>query len=153
MNVRQEPFSEESLIARLKTAMPDVPIVEQQMLTEYDNYYYSRGNVTPLPVLRVKFGDPMETWLYVDPSMSQPLALVHRLNRLERWLFNGFHSLDFSAFYNSRPAWDVVMLVLLGGGLISSFLGLYLGIGRMRRGTKRALGVLTGGTRQPEPAE
>jgi hypothetical protein len=78
---------------------------------------------------------------------------VHRLNRLERWLFNGLHSLDVSAFYNSRPAWDIVMLVLLVGGLVSSFLGLYLGIGRMRRGTKRAIGGLTGGARQPEPAE
>ena len=39
--------------------MPDVPIVEQRLLTEYDDYYYSRGEVTPLPVLRVKFGDPM----------------------------------------------------------------------------------------------
>ena len=153
MNVRQEPFSEDSLIARLKTAMPNVPIVEQQMLTAYDDYYYSRGNVTPLPVLRVKFGDPMQTWLYVDPAMSQPLALVHRLNRLERWLFNGLHSLDFSAFYNSRPAWDIVMLVLLVGGLISSFLGLYLGIGRMRRGTTRALTGLSGGEHRPEPAE
>jgi len=78
---------------------------------------------------------------------------VHRLNRVERWLFNGLHSLDFSFLYNSRPLWDIVMLVLLGGGLVSSFLGLYLGIGRMRRGTNRALTGLTGGTRRPEPAE
>ena len=155
MEVRNEPFSEESLITRLKTAIPDVPIVEQQLLTEYDDYYYSRGNVTPLPVLRVKFGDPMETWLYVDPAMSQPLATVHRLNRVERWLFNGLHSLDFSFLYASRPLWDIVMLTLLFGGLVSSFLGLYLGIGRMGRGTKRAVTGLgkSGGVRSPEPAE
>jgi hypothetical protein len=153
MQARGAPFSEESLVARIRTGMPDVPIVEQQMLTEYDDYYYSRGNVTPLPVLRVKFGDPMQTWLYVDPELSRPLATVHRLNRVERWLFNGLHSLDFSFWYNSRPLWDIVMLVLLGGGLISSVLGLYLGIGRMRRGTTRAVAGLTGGTRRPEPAE
>ena len=41
------------------------------------------------------------------------------------------------------------MLVLLVGGLISSFLGLYLGIGRMRRGTTRAL---TGLDRRRAPA-
>jgi hypothetical protein len=153
MQVRTEPFSEASLISRINTAMPDVPIVEQQLLTEYDSYYYSRGEVTPLPVLRVKFGDPMQTWLYVDPQMSQPLAAVHRLNRVERWLFNGLHSLDFSFLYSSRPLWDIVMLVLLGGGLVSSFLGLYLGIGRVRRGTTRAVTGLTGGIRRPEPAE
>jgi hypothetical protein len=47
------------------------------------------------------------------------------------------------------------MLTLLIGGLVSSFLGLYLGIGRMRRGTKRALVGLgkSGGARSPEPAE
>lgn len=155
MEVRHEPFSADSLVARLKAAHPDVPIVEQQMLSDYDDYYYSRGNVTPLPVLRVKFDDPMQTWLYVDPSMSQPLALVHRLNRVERWLFNGLHSLDFSFWYNSRPAWDIGMLTLLIGGLVSSVLGLFLGIGRMRRGTKRALAGLgkSGGVRSPEPAE
>jgi hypothetical protein len=154
MQVRDEPFSEESIVARLKAAYPDVPIVEQTMLSDYDDYYYSRGEVTPLPVLRVKFDDPMQSWLYVDPAMNRPLTLVHRLNRLERWLFNGLHSLDFSFWYNSRPLWDVVMLTLLGGGLVSSFLGLYLGIGRMRRATGRTLGALgKAGVRRPEPAE
>jgi hypothetical protein len=155
MEARHEPFSGDSLVARLKTALPDVPIVEQQMLTAYDDYYYSRGEVTPLPVLRVKFGDPMQTWLYVDPALSQPLALVHRLNRVERWLFNGLHSLDFSFLYNSRPLWDVMMLTLLMGGLVSSAIGLYLGIGRMRRGTKRTIAGMgrTRGMRRPEPAE
>jgi hypothetical protein len=154
MQVRAEPFSTDSIIARLKTAYPDVPIVEQQLLTEYDDYYYSRGNVTPLPILRVKFDDPMQSWLYVDPALGRPAALVHRLNRLERWLFNGLHSLDFSFLYNSRPAWDVVMLTLLGGGLISSVLGLLLGIGRVRRATRRTLaGIGRPGVRSAEPAE
>ena len=40
----------------------------------------------PLPVLRVRFADPSETWFYVDPEMSQMMARIHRLNRLERWL-------------------------------------------------------------------
>jgi hypothetical protein len=155
MQVRQEAFSASSLVARLKSAHPDVPIVEQQMLTDYDDYYYSRGNVTPLPVLRVKFDDPMQSWLYVDPAMSRPLALVHRLNRVERWLFNGLHSLDFSFWYNSRPLWDIAMLTLLIGGLVSSVLGLFLGIGRIRRATTRTLAGLggRGGVRRPEPAE
>ena len=80
------------------------------------------------------------------PIEEKPWLVLDRLP-------DGLHSLDFSAFYNSRPAWDIVMLVLLVGGLISSFLGLYLGIGRVRRGTTRAVTGLTGGARQPEPAE
>ncbi len=141
MEIRREPFSEASLVERLQKALPNVPIAEHATLGDYDNYYYSRGRITPLPVVRVKFQDPMETWLYVDPSNSQPLALVHRLNRLERWLYNGLHSLDFSFWYDSK-AWDVAMIFLLLGGLASSLIGMCLGVARMRRGAARNLGLL-----------
>ncbi len=134
--IRREPFSVDSLIGRLKVALPDVPIVEQTLLTAYDSYYYSRGQQTPLPVLRVKFADPAETWVYIDPAMSQVLAEVHRLNRLERWLYNGLHSLDFAFWYNS-PLWDVGMIALCLGGLASSGIGVLLGIRRIRRATTR----------------
>ena len=110
-------------MARLKAALPDVPIVEQQLLTEYDSYYYSRGRQTPLPVLRVKFDDPAETWVYIDPEMSQVLAQIHRLNRVERWLYNGLHSLDFAFWYDRRPLWDIGMIALCLGGLASSGIG------------------------------
>jgi hypothetical protein len=136
LKVRREPFSVESLVARLKAAVPGVPIVEQQVLSDYDSYYYSRGRQTPLPVLRVKFADPAKTWVYIDPETSQVLAEIHRLNRLERWLYNGLHSLDFSFWYNRRPLWDIGVLTLMFGGLASSFAGLYLGIRRVRRQVK-----------------
>ena len=138
MQVRRTPFSVESLVARLRTAVPDdVPIAEQTLLTEYDNYYYSRANLTPLPALRVKFGDPMESWVYVDPEMSRVLGVVHRLNRLERWLYSALHNFDFRVLYDYRPAWDIVMLVLCLGGLASSAIGAYLGLRRIARGTRR----------------
>ena len=113
LEIRHEPFSVDSLVARLKAALPDVPIVEHELLSEYDSYYYSRGRQTPLPVLRVRFDDPAETWVYIDPEMSQVLAQIHRLNRVERWLYNGLHSLDFSFWYDRRPLWDIGMIALL----------------------------------------
>jgi PepSY-associated transmembrane protein len=136
LQVRRQPFSTESLVARLRTELPEVPIVEQQLLTEYDAYYYSRQHLTPLPVLRVKFADPGETWFYIDPSNSTMLSQVTRLSRIERWLYNGLHSLDFPFWYDIRPAWDIVMLVLLLGGLISSSIGLVLGFSRVARGVR-----------------
>ena len=132
--VRRQPFSAESLVLRLRAALPDVPIVAAELLTDYDSYYYSRGRQTPLPVLRVKFADPAETWVYVDPEMSQVLAQIPRLARVERWLYNGLHSLDFAFWYNKRPLWDIGMLALLLGGLTSSCVGLALGVKRLRRG-------------------
>jgi hypothetical protein len=137
LQVRRDRFSTESLVARLRAAVPDVPIVEQQMLTEYDAYYYSRQQLTPLPVLRVKFADPGETWFYIDPSNSQMLSQVTRLSRVERWLYNGLHSLDFPIWYDMRPAWDIVMIVLLLGGLASSSIGMAVGFSRVARGVRR----------------
>jgi hypothetical protein len=134
LEARQEAFSAESLVARVKQAIPDVPILEQQLLTEYDDYYYSRGQLTPLPVLRVKFADPAQTWVYIDPETSQILSTIPKLARVERWLYNGLHSLDFSFWYNRRPLWDVGMITLCLGGLFSSAIGLFLGVKRLGRG-------------------
>lgn len=134
---KRDRFATVEILERLKGAFPDVPIVVADLIADYDSYYYSRGRQTPLPVLRVKFADPAETWVYIDPSMSQVVAQVHRLARVERWLYNGLHSLDFAFWYDRRPLWDIGMLVLLVGGLTSSGIGLYLGIKRMRRAVAR----------------
>ncbi len=126
-------FSAESIAQRLQAAVADARIVEQTMLEDYDSYYYSRRRQTALPVLRVKFDDPMQTWVYVDPRTSSIVAQVHKYSRVERWLYNGLHSLDFAFWYSSRPLWDIGMILLLLGGLTSSSLGLYLGIRRLLR--------------------
>jgi hypothetical protein len=155
MTARTEPFSAESIVARLRDAVPDAGITEQTLLTEYDDYYYSRRGLTPLPVLRVKFDDRMQTWVYVDPEMSQMLAQVHRLNRVERWLYNGLHSLDFAFWYRSR-LWDVGIVVLCLGGLLASTIGTVLGFARVVRGaravTRSAPGTLQAPGRERKSA-
>jgi hypothetical protein len=133
LETRSEPFSVDSLIDRMRKAVPETPILEQQLLQDYDSYYYSRGRQTPLPVLRVKFGDPAQTWYYVDPELSRVVTAVHRYSRLERWLYSGLHDLDFSFWYGRRPLWDIGVITLLLGGLASSTIGLCLGVKRMWR--------------------
>jgi hypothetical protein len=142
LTVREEPFSTESIVSRLSQAVPDVPIVESELLQEYDSYYYSRGRQTPLPIVRVKFADLDKTWVYVDPEVSQVVARIHRLDRVERWIYNGLHSLDFSFWYNRRPLWDIGVLTLMLGGLASSTIGFFLGIRRLRRGVRAATAVV-----------
>jgi len=134
---RREPFSVESLLGRLKAAAPGTEIAAQDLLDDYDSYYYSRNREAPLPVLRVKFADPLETWVYVDPRESALLATVHRLNRVERWLYNGLHSLDFAFWYSKRPLWDIGMILLCAGALASSAIGLCLGVRRLWRDVAR----------------
>jgi hypothetical protein len=127
------PFDSAAIVERLKVAVPGVPVLEQALLQDYDDYYYSRSRQAPLPVLRVKFADHLQTWLYIDPRTSQVVANVHRYSRVERWLYNGLHSLDFRFWYSKRPLWDIAMITLLLGGLVGSSLGLYYGIRRLVR--------------------
>ena len=151
LEVRNEPFTPEALLARLKQAVPEEQVAAWDLLTDYDSYYYSRGRQTPLPVLRVKFSDPAETWVYVDPEMSQVLAEIHRLNRVERWVYNGLHSLDFAFLYDNRPLWDVVMITLSLGGLASSAIGVVLGVRRIRRGLRATVRAGLAGAPSPLP--
>jgi hypothetical protein len=127
-----EPFATESLLGRLAAAAGGAQIVDQQLLSDYDSYYYSRGRQAPLPVLRVKFNDPLETWVYVDVELGQVVATIHRLNRLERWLYNGLHSLDFGFWYDKRPLWDIGMITLSLGALVMSAIGLWFGMKRVK---------------------
>jgi hypothetical protein len=80
----------------------------------------------------------MQTWVYVDPTMSQVLAAVHRLNRVERWFYNGLHSLDFAFWYRSW-LWDVGVILLCLGGLLTSGIGTVIGFGRLWRGVRSAV--------------
>ena len=134
LSPRTEPFATETLLARLAAAAPDANVVTHELLTDYDSYYYSRNRQAALPVLRVKFDDPLETWVYVDPELGQTVAAIHRLQRVERWLYNGLHSLDFGFWYDRRPLWDIGMIVLSLGALVTSTIGFWLGLKRLRRG-------------------
>jgi hypothetical protein len=120
-------------VNRLKLAAPDAPIVGSAFLTEYDTYYYSRDAQAPLPVLRVQLGDADKTWVYVDPEVGTIVGQANRFNRIERWLYNGLHTLDFSFLYYNRPVWDFAVIVLTLGGAVLSGIGLMLGFKRLRR--------------------
>ena len=140
---RTHPFTTESIVNRV-TAVTDAPIADVQLLNAYDSYYYDRDGDAPLPVVRIRFADPAATWLYIDAQRSRMLTSIPRLKRLERWLYHGFHSLDVGYLY-TRPLWDIVMIVLLSGGLLTSAIGLFLGVKRVIRAILRRLPP-------PEPA-
>ena len=130
---RKAPFPPESVIAELERTVSAAGIIEHAVLDEYDAYYYAQGGAAPLPVLRVKFDDPAETWYYFDLMTSGAVASNHRLGRIERWLFNGLHSLDFPFWYDRRPLWDMGLILLSLGALATSGIGMYLGAKRLLR--------------------
>lgn len=146
----QPGFDPAMLAQKLDAGIEDAEATEYAVLDEYDDYYYSRGNQLPLPVLRVKFNDPAESWIYVDPDQAQLLTMVHKYSRVERWLYNGLHSLDFAFWYHRRPLWDIGVLTLMSGGLAISLLGLYFGVRRLKTDVEWLLGKLTGKKTQQE---
>ena len=61
------------------------------------------------------------------------VSKANRFNRIERWLYNGLHTLDFSFLYYNRPVWDAVVIFLSLGGTAVSAIGLLMGVKRLRK--------------------
>jgi uncharacterized iron-regulated membrane protein len=128
---RASQFDTDAVVNALNDAAGEAVVVSAELLHEYDAYYYARNGAAALPVLRVRFDDPMQTWYYIDPAEAQIVSRVHRYSRIERWLFNGLHSLDFAFWYDRRPVWDIGMIALSLGALLTSSIGMFLGFRRL----------------------
>ena len=117
-------------------AMPGVAVADAMWLSEYDAYYYSHTGMKPLPVLRVRYADTRATWLYLDPQRGIIALRLERASRWNRWLYHGFHSLDFPFLYYKRPLWDIVVILLSIGGVaisVTSALPAWRRIARLSR--------------------
>src|SRR5262249_29153665 len=113
-------FERERMWEVARHAMPGVPLQDATWLSEYDAYYYSQQGRKALPVLRVRYADPPRTWLYLDPSRGVIASRLERSTRWNRWLYHGFHSLDFPFMYYKRPLWDLAVILLSLGGIAIS---------------------------------
>ncbi len=82
--------------------MPGVPVQDTVWLHEFDDHYYDARGTRSLPVLRVRYEDPDETWLYPDPRRGGIVLRTDDTRRLRRWLYQGLHSLDFPFLYHER---------------------------------------------------
>jgi len=109
-----------------------------ERLDRHDDYYYARRAHTMtghferrLPIYRVAYDDPGRTWIHLDPRTG---AIVGRLDdraRARRWLFAFLHSFDGWGWTDSRPAWDIALILLSAGGLAVSLSGVVIGWRRL----------------------
>ena len=83
-------------------------------------------------MLRLKFDDPAQSWLYIDPQRANIVARYERSGRIDRWLYQGLHHFDFPLLWYSRPAWDITVIILLAGGILLSSTGVLIGYRRLR---------------------
>ena len=133
----RDQLAPDLIVGAANIAMDGVPIEGVSWLDDYDAYYYDRDRALSLPVLRVRYADPQQTWLYFDPKRGAIARKEERLTRLNRWLYHGFHSLDFPFLYYRRPLWDIVVIVLSIGGIVLSATTLSASWRRVRRSTSR----------------
>jgi hypothetical protein len=117
--------------------MPDTRIADATWLDAYDAYYYDRQAMKPLPMLRVRYANPQQTWLYLDPQHGLVSLRYERRSRINRWLYHGLHSLDFPFLYDRRPLWDIVVILLSIGGLALTATTVVAAWHRLRRHARR----------------
>jgi hypothetical protein len=113
-------FPAQTIASVAGRAMPHASLIDAVWLDRYDSYYYDRSSTLPLPVLRARYDDQVQTWLYFDPARGAVVQKEERRTRIERWLYHGLHSLDFPFLYYQRPLWDVVLITLSIGGIVST---------------------------------
>ena len=116
-------------------------ISESQLLTQYDSYYLDRTRERPLPILKVRVDDSVHSTIYIDQRTARVVAThSDQSSFINRWLYHGLHSLNFPWLYNHRPAWDIVVLFLMLGGLTLCVTSVILGYQLLWRKITRAAG-------------
>jgi hypothetical protein len=109
-------FDRMKIIEVLRTAARPAELTQVRFVTEYESYYLDRHNRLPLPVLFVRLNDAEQSTYYVDPKTARIVRSYNDHSRWNRWLYHGLHSIDLPWLYKHRPAWDIVVLLLLIGG-------------------------------------
>jgi hypothetical protein len=135
-------FPRDAMADIARATMPGVPVTDAVWLDEYDGYYYDSREARPLPVLRVRYADAQQTWLYLDPGRGGIVQRSEKVTRLRRWLYQGLHSLDFPFLYYKRPLWDIVVIVLSIGGLVLSATTMTPSWRRLARHVRRGAAAL-----------
>ena len=102
-----------------KAAMPQAPIADSAWLDPTTPTTTARpapsrcrccASATPIPA----------NLALLDPQQGVIASRLEHASRWNRWLYHGFHSLDFPFLYYKRPLWDLIVILLSLGGVAIS---------------------------------
>ena len=116
-------------------------LTELDRLTAYDAYHYPRrrdrlaDRDPPLPVYRADYTDGVR--VYFDPARAEVVHALDGRRRLERWLYQGLHSLALPPLAPGSTRWYVIVLAALAGGGALSASGVWLTVAWLRRRRRR----------------
>jgi hypothetical protein len=137
-------------IVRIVSAAADGHMTTR-VLNQYDRYYLDRTRRLPLPVILAEATTGKQTRYYIDPKTARIVQTYNSGNWVNRWLYNGLHSLNFPWLYNYRPLWDIVVITLMLGGTALCVTSLILAWRVLGRKLARALNA--NGSREPTLSE
>jgi hypothetical protein len=103
-------------VMRVVRAAAGTNLADLRVMDSYDAYYLDRRRERPLPVVYAEMNDPLRSRFYIDPKTARVVGSYNARNWVNRWLYNGLHSLNFPWLYNHRPLWDIVVITLMLGG-------------------------------------
>lgn len=121
-----------SILAAARRLLPNASLVRAETLVREDSYWYAHHRELPLPIIRAVFDDADATWFHIDPRSGEVLNRLDRSGRLNRWLFNGLHTLDLGPLLRHPPARDLALWLLSASGLLVSVSGTVMGWKRLR---------------------
>src|SRR5690606_18306699 len=117
----------------LPALLPGAQLLALEKLESYDDYYYSRHNrYRPLPVYRARFDDAASTWFHIDLNSGRVVTRHTDTSRLQRWIYNGLHSLDFVFLTERGWLWDLTLILLSVLGSVFSLTSVLIGWRRLR---------------------
>lgn len=110
-------------------------ITQDDLLTTPDAYWYALDGQARLPVRRLRYDDPAETWVYIDPDTGEILSVVDFRRRAYRWMFDLFHRWDFGLLLEYPPARHVLIWIMSAVGISISVTSIYIAWARLSRRT------------------
>ena len=126
-------LTEAALISKASRALDNPPLIDAELLQSGDDYFRETAeHHLTAPVLRLRFADAASTWLYIEPASGALAASFEARSRTERWLYAGLHDLDFRWLLDHRPLWDIAIVGLSIGGLLSALSGAVIAIRWLR---------------------
>lgn len=109
------------------------------LLSHEDSYYYGHHGDVKMPVYRLRLADADATHIYIDPHTGDVLKMVDATAMRYRWLESALHDFDF---LKARPAWDIIVLILLAAVTAACATGAWLSLMRIGRDAKAAGALL-----------
>jgi len=125
--------SDAAIAKAAQTLIPAGHLIAVERLTAPDAYWYDVGALPRLPILRLRFDDPAQSWLHIDPETGAVLDHLDARRRTYRWLFDLLHKWDLNALTLHRPVWDIWLWLWSLLGLVTSVSGVWIGWKRLRR--------------------